>query len=175
MGARKPGRLWPGHLSRWNWRSFGACPLRPFVESSAVSRTLCCMRDFSPMETESEGIKGAWRPSSASLRIWSAVAHQIQGLHPRRLRPHPSARRAYERRGDNVRGRRWPGGGAGSRRYLGDNPRGPLIEVIERHTSRRVAGFMSSSHQHPDLISFVFVLDTSPLLEVIDGDGEGSG
>jgi hypothetical protein len=34
---------------------------------------------------------------------------------------------------------------------------------------------MSSSQQHPDLLSFVFVLDTSPLLEVIDGDGEGLG
>ena len=48
----------------------------------------------------------------------------------------------------------------------------PLIEVIERNTGRRVVGFMSSSHQDPDLISFVFVLDTSPLLAVIEGDGD---
>jgi hypothetical protein len=36
--------------------------------------------------------------------------------------------------------------------------------VIERNTNRRVVGFMSSSQQHPDLICFVFVLDSSPLL-----------
>ena len=56
---------------------------------------------------------------------------------------------------------------------ISETMRGPLIEVIERHTTRRVVGFMSSSHQHPDLLCFVFVLDTSPLLEVIEGDGEG--
>jgi uncharacterized protein YbcI len=58
---------------------------------------------------------------------------------------------------------------------ISETIRKPLIEVIERHTSRKVAGFMSSSHQHPDLLCFTFVLDTSPLLEVIDGEGEGSG
>lgn len=58
---------------------------------------------------------------------------------------------------------------------MSETIRGPLIEVIERHTNRKVVGFMSSSQQAPDLISFVFVLDTSPLLEVIEGDAEGSG
>jgi uncharacterized protein YbcI len=53
--------------------------------------------------------------------------------------------------------------------------REPLIEVIERKTGRKVVGFMSSSQQDPDLLSFVFVLDTSPLLEAIDGDGKSSG
>ena len=52
--------------------------------------------------------------------------------------------------------------------------RGPLIEVIERHVGRKVVGFMSSSQQDPDLLCFVFVLETSPLLEVVDGDAEGS-
>jgi len=47
---------------------------------------------------------------------------------------------------------------------LSETIRQPLIEVIERSTSRKVVGFMSSSQQHPDLICFVFVLDTSPLL-----------
>lgn len=68
------------------------------------------------------------------------------------------------------------GGGRGvaqSRVDISETIREPLIEVIERHTKRKVVGFMSSSQQDPDLISFVFVLDTSPLLEVIEGDGEG--
>jgi hypothetical protein len=47
--------------------------------------------------------------------------------------------------------------------------------VIERHTGRKVVGFMSSSQQDQDLLSFVFVLDTSPLLEGVGGDAEGSG
>jgi uncharacterized protein YbcI len=57
---------------------------------------------------------------------------------------------------------------------ISETIRRPLIEVIERHTSRKVLGFMSSSQQHPDLLCFVFVLDTSPLLEQIDGDGQDS-
>ena len=51
---------------------------------------------------------------------------------------------------------------------MSETIRAPLIEVIERHTSRKVVGFMSSSQQNPDLLSFVFVLDTSPLLEVVE-------
>lgn len=50
--------------------------------------------------------------------------------------------------------------------------REPLIETIERHTGRRVVGFMSSSQQNPDLLSFVFVFEASPLLQVV-GDGVG--
>ena len=56
---------------------------------------------------------------------------------------------------------------------ISETIRKPLVEVIERHTERKVVGFMSSSQQDPDLLSFIFVLDTSPLLEVIEGDGEG--
>jgi uncharacterized protein YbcI len=54
---------------------------------------------------------------------------------------------------------------------MSETIRAPLIEVIERHTDRKVIGFMSSSQQDPDLLSFVFVLDTSPLIEVADEDG----
>jgi uncharacterized protein YbcI len=50
---------------------------------------------------------------------------------------------------------------------------GRLSEVIERHTDRKVVGFLSSSQQDPDLISFIFVLDTSSLLEGEDGDAPG--
>ena len=66
------------------------------------------------------------------------------------------------------------GGGRGvaqGRVDISETIRRPLTEVIERHTGRKVVGFMSSSQQGPDLISFVFVLDTSPLLELVDGDG----
>ena len=59
---------------------------------------------------------------------------------------------------------------------MSETIRGPLIEVIERHTKREVVGFMSSSQQDPDLLSFVFVLDTSPLLEAgEEEDGDDSG
>jgi len=52
--------------------------------------------------------------------------------------------------------------------------RAPLIEVIERNLGRKVAGFMSSSVQHPDLLALVFVLDSSPLLELVEGEGSDS-
>lgn len=64
-------------------------------------------------------------------------------------------------------------GVAQSRVDMSETIRAPLIEVIERHTRRKVVGFMSSSQQDPDLLSYVFVLETSPLLEVVeDGDVE---
>lgn len=55
---------------------------------------------------------------------------------------------------------------------ISETIRAPLIEVIERYTERRVIGFLSSSQQSPDLISFVFVLETSPLLEPVGDDEE---
>jgi uncharacterized protein YbcI len=70
------------------------------------------------------------------------------------------------------------GGGRGvaqSRVDISETIRAPLIEVIQRQTGREVVGFMSSSQQSPDLLSFVFVLDTSPLLDLIDGDVEDPG
>lgn len=36
---------------------------------------------------------------------------------------------------------------------ISETIRGQLVEVIERHTGRRVVGFMSSSQQHPDLLA----------------------
>ncbi|HEX8754509.1 MAG TPA: Na-translocating system protein MpsC family protein [Solirubrobacterales bacterium] len=48
---------------------------------------------------------------------------------------------------------------------MSETIRGPLIEVVERHAGRKVVGFLSSSQQDPDLISFTFVLETSPLLK----------
>ena len=63
---------------------------------------------------------------------------------------------------------------AQSRVDLTELIRDPLIEVIERNLGRKVAGFMSSSVQHPDLLALVFVLDTSPLLELVDGEADDS-
>jgi uncharacterized protein YbcI len=70
------------------------------------------------------------------------------------------------------------GSGAGrsvaqARVDMSETIRGPLSAVVERHTERRVVGFLSSSQQDPDLISFIFVLDTSTLLEGADGDARG--
>lgn len=42
--------------------------------------------------------------------------------------------------------------------------RSTLIAIVERNIGRRVIGFMSSSQQDPELLSYVFVLETSPLL-----------
>ena len=39
-----------------------------------------------------------------------------------------------------------------------------FAEVIEQELGRKVLGFMSGSHQHPDLLGEMFILDT--------GDGE---
>jgi uncharacterized protein YbcI len=65
-------------------------------------------------------------------------------------------------------------GVAQNRVDLAEAIRGPLSEVIERNLGREVAGFLSSSQQHPDLLSFVFVLESSPLLELIDGEDDGA-
>lgn len=46
--------------------------------------------------------------------------------------------------------------------------RDPLTEVVERNTGRKVVGFLSSSQQEPDLLSFVFVFEASPLLSPVD-------
>jgi uncharacterized protein YbcI len=50
--------------------------------------------------------------------------------------------------------------------------RATLIAVVERTIGRNVVGFMSSSQQDPELISYVFVLETSPLLTTHEVDGE---
>lgn len=63
---------------------------------------------------------------------------------------------------------------AQSRVDMSETIRRPLSEVVERHTGRKVVGFLSSSQQDPDLTSFIFVLETSPLL-LEDGDGDKPG
>ena len=40
-----------------------------------------------------------------------------------------------------------------------------LIAVIEAETNRKVIGYMSSSQQEPSLLSYVFVLDSTDLLD----------
>jgi uncharacterized protein YbcI len=63
-------------------------------------------------------------------------------------------------------------GVAQGRVEISETIREPLIKVIELHMNRKVVGFMSSSQQHPDLISFVFVLETSPLLALVEEEKE---
>jgi len=46
--------------------------------------------------------------------------------------------------------------------------RDPLMQVVEGHAGRKVSGFLSSSQQEPDLLDFVFVLETSPLAKPED-------
>lgn len=52
---------------------------------------------------------------------------------------------------------------------LSESVRGQYIAVIEHHTGRDVIGFMSSSQQHPDLLSHVYVLRPTDL---VPHDGE---
>jgi uncharacterized protein YbcI len=42
---------------------------------------------------------------------------------------------------------------------------GRLTDIVEAETGRKVIGFMSSSQQDPSLLSFVFVLETTDLLD----------
>ena len=50
-------------------------------------------------------------------------------------------------------------------------------EVIEEHTGRKVVAFMSGSHQEPDLIAEIFILDSGNglLADAQAGDGDGEG
>ena len=40
----------------------------------------------------------------------------------------------------------------------------PFRQVIEEETGRKVVAFMSSSHQHPDLLGEIFVLEAAEVL-----------
>jgi uncharacterized protein YbcI len=66
-------------------------------------------------------------------------------------------------------------GGAGravaqGRVDLSEMIRDRLVAVVERNTDRKVVGFLSSSQQNPDLLSFVFVFESSPLLSPADDE-----
>lgn len=43
--------------------------------------------------------------------------------------------------------------------------KGRLTSIVEAETGRKVIGFMSSSQQDPSLLSLVFVLDSSDLMQ----------
>jgi uncharacterized protein YbcI len=60
---------------------------------------------------------------------------------------------------------------ARSRVDISEVLREPLKQVIERHMGRKGIGFLSSSQQEPDLLDFVFVLETSPLAQP-EADGQ---
>ncbi len=40
----------------------------------------------------------------------------------------------------------------------------PFKQVVEEETGRKVVAFMSSSHQHPDLLGEIFVLEAAEVL-----------
>jgi uncharacterized protein YbcI len=61
---------------------------------------------------------------------------------------------------------------AQSRVDISEVLREPLKRIIEQHMGRKVDGFLSSSQQDPDLLDFVFVLETSPLARADDGADE---
>lgn len=131
------------------------------------------------METESEGHHGSLAAISREVVV---LLKSLVGRGPTKSKVyvHDDCVFLLLREG-HTRGEEtmFEAGGARSvaqgRVDISETIRGRLTEVIERHTGRKVVGFMSSSQQHPDLLSFVFVLDTSPLLEAIDGDAEESG
>ena len=42
--------------------------------------------------------------------------------------------------------------------------RDPFKQVVEEETGRKVVAFMSTSHQHPDLLGEMFVLESAEVL-----------
>ena len=58
---------------------------------------------------------------------------------------------------------------------ISESARERFIEVVERHTGRKVVGFMSSSQQDPDLLSHVYVLEPTDLLHVVEEDPPSPG
>lgn len=48
--------------------------------------------------------------------------------------------------------------------------RDPFKQVVEEETGRKVVAFMSTSHQHPDLLGELFVLESA---EVLADEPEG--
>jgi uncharacterized protein YbcI len=61
---------------------------------------------------------------------------------------------------------------AQSRVDISEVLREPLTQIVEQHMGRKVSGFLSSSQQDPDLLDFVFVLETSPVARSDDGAAE---
>jgi uncharacterized protein YbcI len=57
---------------------------------------------------------------------------------------------------------------------LSEDARQKFIEIVEKHTGRNVAGFISGSQQDPSLLAQVFILEASPILSAVPDD-EASG
>jgi uncharacterized protein YbcI len=56
---------------------------------------------------------------------------------------------------------------AQSRVDISEDARRKFCDIVERHTGRKVVGFMSGSQQDPSLLAQVYVLDTSALLSAV--------
>jgi len=116
-------------------------------------------------------------PESEISREIVGVLKERIGRGPTRVKTHihDDCALVVLREGHTVSEGTMHGAGSGrevaqTRVDLSETIRDPLIQVIERNVQRRVIGFMSSSQQSPDLLSFVFVFDTSPLLEVVEAE-----
>lgn len=136
------------------------------------------MRDFSSVETEHDEHQGRLAAISREVVV---LLKDLIGRGPTKSKTYIHddcvlllLREGHTKSEDTMLAAGERGAVAQHRVEISEMIRGPLIEVIERHVGRKVIGFMSSSQQEPDIISFVFVLETSPLLEVVDGDAEGS-
>lgn len=133
---------------------------------------------FRPMDAESDGQEGRLAAISREVVV---LLKNLVGRGPTKAKTyiHDDCVFLLLREG-HTRGEETmfaAGGGravAQGRVDMSETIRAPLIEVIERHTTRKVVGFMSSSQQDPDLISFIFVLDTSPLLKAAEIEAEES-
>jgi uncharacterized protein YbcI len=51
---------------------------------------------------------------------------------------------------------------------ISESGRERFVEVVERHTGRKVVGFMTSSQQDPDLLSHIYVLQPTDPLSVVE-------
>lgn len=94
-----------------------------------------------------------------------ARSNEGKDVLPRRLHHGPHAGGPHHLRGKPGLPWQAAGGCANSGRPVGRFAR--YIKIIERHTGRKVIGFMSSSQQAPSLIAQVFVLETSPLVRSV--------
>jgi uncharacterized protein YbcI len=137
------------------------------------------VEDFSLVETEPEGHPGHLAAVSREIVV---LLKDLTGRGPTKAKTYVHddcvillLREGHTRSEETM----FAGGGgrgvAQGRVDMSETIRAPLIEVIERHTSRRVVGFMSSSQQEPDLLGFIFVLESSPLLGVVEEGGGDPG
>lgn len=173
MEAREPDGVSSDHLSRVSIESSGACPQLPFDERSAVRASSSSLwQNFSAMEAGLDAHEGRVATISREVVV---LLKNLVGRGPTKARTyiHDDCVLLILREGHTRSEETLFEAGSGravaqGRVDMSETIREPLVEVIERHLGRKVVGFMSSSQQDPDLLSFVFVLDSSLLVAVPD-------